>query len=201
MTQIWEEDGVLWSQEVMTRVCVRGDLTRTTNKLENKLKQQSARWLYRAVNCCYSPHYFQSWGHLPGEARAVRPVLRGADQTNSHLESGAGPPPAQSQRWIQVKSKLIRDYQKKDINKCQFLYRNIKCHIPKNNNCFRLTLHAAKTLYESSIAFGARQGGQAVQQNGDLQEWVATISKLWLISNAEQTKVMDGCNCIAQLTN
>ena len=42
-TQIWEEDGVLWSQEVMTRVCVRGDLTRTSSKLENKLRQQSAR--------------------------------------------------------------------------------------------------------------------------------------------------------------
>ena len=35
---------------------------------------------------------------------------------------------------------------------------------------FRLTVHAAKTLYDSSIAFGARQGGQAVQQNGDLHQ-------------------------------
>ena len=51
------------------------------------------------------------------------------------------------------------------------LNRNIKCHIPENkDSCFRLTLHAAKTLYESSIAFGARQGGQAVKQNGDLEE-------------------------------
>ena len=33
----------------------------------------------------------------------------------------------------------------------------------------RMTLMAYQTLYESSIAFGARQGGQAVQQNGDLQ--------------------------------
>ena len=43
LLQIWEEEGVLWCQEVMTRECVRADLTRTTTKLQNKLRQQSAR--------------------------------------------------------------------------------------------------------------------------------------------------------------
>ena len=36
---------------------------------------------------------------------------------------------------------------------------------------FRLSIYAAQTLYESSIAFGARQGGQAVDKMAEMEKW------------------------------
>ena len=45
----------------------------------------------------FYPVYFQGGGNLPGAEGALRPVLRGADQTDSHLQPGAGPASAQAQ--------------------------------------------------------------------------------------------------------